>query len=73
MKETRFFYAPDAERSQELPADESLHAVKVLRLRPGDELMLMDGKGTFYRAEVTLTDSRHCLYQIVERLPQSPQ
>lgn len=72
MKETRFFYVPDAAYRQELPEDEASHAVKVLRMQAGDEMMLMDGKGTFYRAEVTVAASHHCLYRIVETLPQSP-
>ena len=37
MKETRYFYVPDAATAHELPADEASHAVKVLRLVAGDE------------------------------------
>lgn len=70
MKETRYFYVPDAAHRQELPNDEASHAVRVLRMQPGDEIMLMDGKGCFYRAEVTMATSHHCLYQLVETLPQ---
>ena len=54
MKETRFFYAPQAETASELPEEEANHATRVLRLKAGDELMLMDGKGAFFRAELTL-------------------
>ena len=73
MKETRFFYVPDAETQQELPSDEASHAVRVLRLKEGDELMLMDGKGCFYRAVVTVASNHHCLYRILEKQPQPPQ
>jgi 16S rRNA (uracil1498-N3)-methyltransferase len=73
MKETRFFYVPDADKLTELPAEEANHAIKVLRLKEGDELMLMDGKGSFYCAEVTLVSNHHCVYRIVERQPQQPQ
>ena len=73
MKETRFFYVPDAEKLTELPAEEANHAIKVLRLKEGDELMLMDGKGSFYRAEVTLVSNHHCMYRIVERQPPQHQ
>jgi len=73
MKETRFFYVPDAGTTAELPSEEATHAVRVLRLREGDELMLMDGQGTFYRAKVTLAANHHCRYRIVEYLPQTPQ
>lgn len=73
MKETRYFYVPEAATQQELPEEEANHAVRVLRLQPGDEIMLMDGKGYFYRAEVTVAASHHCNYQIVETLPQERQ
>jgi 16S rRNA (uracil1498-N3)-methyltransferase len=36
-------------------------------------MMLMDGVGNFYRAEVTLAHTRHCLYDIKEVMPQQPQ
>lgn len=73
MKETRFFYVPDAEQRSELPAEEASHAVRVLRLKEGDELMLMDGQGCFYRAEVTMASNHHCLYRITDRQPQPRQ
>lgn len=73
MKEVRFFYAPDASVSTELPEEEATHALRVLRLQSGDEIMLMDGKGTYYRAEVTLAASKKCMYRIIETLPQERQ
>lgn len=73
MKETRFFYVPNAETQGELPAEEACHATRVLRLKEGDEMMLMDGCGTFYRAEITLASNHHCLYSIIERLVQPRQ
>jgi len=73
MKETRYFYTPDAQISQELPEEEAAHAVRVLRLQAGDEMILMDGQGDFYRAEVTMASQKHCLYRIIEILPQQPQ
>ena len=73
MKEVRFFYVPDAATSHELPNDEAMHALRVLRLQSGDEMMLMDGAGNFYRAEVTLAHTKHCLYDIKEIMPQQPQ
>lgn len=73
MKETRFFYAPDAASVNELPDDEAMHALRVLRLKAGDEMMLMDGAGNYYRAEVTLAHSKHCLYEVKETFPQQRQ
>ena len=73
MKETRFFYVPDAAHQEELPPDEAMHAMRVLRLKGGDELFLMDGVGTYYRAEVTIAATHHCYYQIKESMPQQRQ
>lgn len=70
MKETRYFYVPDAAQVNELPAEEASHAVRVLRLDAGDEMMLMDGQGCFYRAAVTMASNHHCMYAIQETLPQ---
>ena len=70
MKEVRYFYVPNAANIRELPTDEATHAVRVLRLSEGDEMMLMDGQGTFYRAVVTVASNHHCMYDIQETLLQ---
>ena len=70
MKEARYFYVPDAEHLTELPNEEALHALRVLRLKSGDEMFLMDGNGNFFRATVTLAATKHCMYQIDEKEPQ---
>lgn len=70
MKEARFFYVPEAENTNELPTEEAMHALRVLRLKSGDEMFLMDGAGAFYKAEVTLAATKHCLYEIKEKMPQ---
>ena len=70
MKEARYFYVPDAAHLTELPQEEALHALRVLRLKSGDEIFLMDGEGCFYRAEVTLAATKRCMYAIRETLPQ---
>ena len=68
MKEIRFFYDPQI--NGELPEDEAKHATRVLRLSAGDELLLMDGNGSFFRAEITVADNHRCLYRILEDMPQ---
>ncbi|MBR1484750.1 MAG: 16S rRNA (uracil(1498)-N(3))-methyltransferase [Prevotella sp.] len=73
MKEERYFFVPDAVQSNQLPEEEALHAVRVLRLKEGDAMVLMDGQGTFYEAEVTLASQRRCHYVIRQTLPQQPQ
>ena len=69
MKELRFFYTPEPE-SLQLPPDEAQHVLRVLRLGMGDELNLVDGRGTFYRAVITEAGGHHCRYRIGQRLPQ---
>lgn len=72
MKETRYFYAPDAVASTELPQEEAGHALRVLRLGLGDELLLADGRGCFYRAIITAATGHRCTYRIEESMPQEP-
>ena len=69
MKEERYFYVPEAMKG-ELPEDEAKHAVRVLRLQVGDEIFLIDGKGAFHRAEITMASGKHCRYRIVETVSQ---
>lgn len=69
MKEKRLFYTPDiSEGSPELPAEESAHAVRVLRMKEGDRMTLTDGKGTFYEAAITLAHQKHCQVSILEKI-----
>ncbi len=49
-----------------------LMSLRVLRIQGGDELFLMDGKGVFYRAEVSLATNKRCIYQVKEVMPQQP-
>ena len=66
------FYTPDIQAHAELPEEEAAHAVRVLRLQAGDEVMLTDGKGCFYRAEISTATNKRCLVNILETLPQPP-
>lgn len=70
MKEARYFYVPSADENNELPEQEAQHALKVLRLTEGNDIFLMDGKGCFYEAEVTMASKKRCFYTIKKRLPQ---
>lgn len=72
MKEARYFYVPDAATETELPMEEAMHAMRVLRIKSGDDIYLMDGVGNFYRAEVTLAATKHCMYEVRETMPQQP-
>lgn len=69
MKEVRYFYVPNAASVGELPEEEAKHAVKVLRLQSGDRMVLVDGEGGLFDAEVSVASGKHCLYNILETLP----
>lgn len=73
MKESRYFYVPGAAEQKELPSDEAMHATRVLRLKEGDEIFLMDGEGSFFKAQIMVAATHHCYYEILERQPQEPQ
>ena len=70
MKEERYFYVPNAASSDVLPPEEAAHAVRVLRLSAGDEVCLMDGCGSFYKALISQADKHGCKYEIKERAEQ---
>ncbi|GAA3000686.1 RsmE family RNA methyltransferase [Prevotella corporis] len=72
MREAHYFYVPNAAETDELPLDETIHAIRVLRLKPKDQIYLMDGVGSFYLAEVKMASSKHCLYKVKEVLKQNP-
>ena len=69
MKEERYFYQPDI-KTGELTKEDTQHAVRVLRMTEGDELWLMDGQGTFFKAEITTASNHHCAFRIQEEAPQ---
>lgn len=66
------FYTPDIQTSTELPEEEAQHCVRVLRLTAGDEISLTDGKGNFYRAEISVATHKRCLVNIKETIYQEP-
>ena len=66
------FYTPDIQTSTELPEEEAQHCVRVLRLTAGDEINLTDGKGNFYRAEISVATHKRCLVNIKETIYQEP-
>ena len=59
------FYIPDIQGDQaELDDQESRHAVRVLRLKTGDTVQLVDGRGGWFTAEITDDRSRNCQLRI---------
>jgi 16S rRNA (uracil1498-N3)-methyltransferase len=60
------FYCPNISNACVLPEEESQHAVKVLRLQAGESIIIIDGKGGYYEAEITLPHQKHCEFRIVK-------
>ena len=62
------FYVPNLSAASILPDEESLHAVKVLRLKTGDSIQIVDGNGGFFNAYITTPHHKHCAFEITETL-----
>jgi len=62
------FYTPDIQGLQyALNEEESAHAVRVLRLKAGDGITLVDGKGGWYRARIVEAHPKRCETVITEQ------
>lgn len=64
------FYTPDIDTCPELPEEEAGHCLRVLRLGVGDEVMLADGKGFFYKAVISAATGKRCQVKVVEKMEQ---
>ena len=60
----QLFYLENPKDEIILSAEESKHATKVLRKKEGDILNFTDGKGDFYKAKITVADTRKCRLEI---------
>ena len=60
------FYVPNLATEHVLPEEESLHAVKVLRLKVGDGLVVVDGVGGYHIAKITLPHPKRCAFELIE-------
>ncbi len=61
------FFLPDYDPSLQritLKEDTSKHIVQVLRMRPGDQLQLTNGKGILLTAEIIDDHKKKCLVQV---------
>lgn len=66
------FYTPEIAVNPELPEEEAAHCLRVLRLTVGDEVMLTDGKGNFYKAVISAATGKRCQVKVVESVVQEP-
>lgn len=64
------FYSQDIDGARlRLDKDESGHCVRVLRHKAGDEISVIDGRGTLYSCRLTSADPREAEAEILSREP----
>lgn len=66
------FYAPDIETVNLLPEEEAQHCVRVLRLKEGDQVEVVDGKGHLFLCEIVSANHKNCAVSIVEKTDVAP-
>lgn len=67
------FYAPDISIDEcILPESEATHALRVLRLTEGDDLLVTDGNGNRYKGILETTDIKNCKIKVIKQLTSSP-
>lgn len=61
------FYCPDIEKDNMLSETEAHHAIKVLRLVAGDNIVVTDGMGNFFHSVIRQVGKRDCIIDIVKK------
>lgn len=62
------YFSDDIQDAQvRLDPEESAHCVRVLRHREGDEISVIDGRGTLYRCVLEIADARGAWARVLER------
>lgn len=69
------FFAPDIESTGILPDSESSHCCRVLRMKEGDEISVVDGKGGLFKCIIVSANPKHTVVNIlsVERIKKEWQ
>ena len=67
----QLFYTPDiTPDNYTLNEEESKHCIRVLRLISGDKIILVDGKGGWYEAEISNDSPKHCSVAITKTIKE---
>ena len=61
------FYAPDIENNELLPESDSQHCVRVLRMKTGDKIEVIDGKGFRYECIITDAHQKRTKIEILDK------
>lgn len=69
----QIFYQPlIPEGVDHLSEEESGHCVKVLRHKPGDTILVVDGKGGYYEARISNAHPKKCEFEILSKKHEEP-
>lgn len=61
------FYTPELSgNTYSLDESESKHCIRVLRLEQGDEIILVDGKGGYFTAEIVDPNPKKCMVLVIK-------
>ena len=63
----RLFYCPNVEVESVLSEEESRHAIKVLRLKKGDKIEILNGKGSSFVAQIMDEDAKKCNFKMISK------
>lgn len=66
------FYAPDIESDHFLPESDSQHCVKVLRMKSGDQIELVDGRGGLYTCRISVAHPKRTEVEVMSRVDLKP-
>lgn len=61
------FFAPDIEQTGVLPESDSAHCVRVLRMKEGDSLTIIDGKGYIYDCRLLEANSKRAAVAVISK------
>ncbi|NPV90229.1 MAG: 16S rRNA (uracil(1498)-N(3))-methyltransferase [Firmicutes bacterium] len=76
MKQLRRFYAPGSYRPQQtviIKGREAHHITRVLRMRPGDELLVLDGSGAEFHGRIKQASPQEVIVTLLSREESTPE
>jgi 16S rRNA (uracil1498-N3)-methyltransferase len=71
-----YFFEPGLDATNRhflLSEESSKHAIQVLRMKPGNEMFITNGRGSKAHAFITVANKKHCSVEIFSNEMQSPE
>lgn len=62
------FFAPEIETALRLPESDSQHAVRVLRMKEGEQIEVIDGQGHLFKCVLVDAHPKHAQIEILDRV-----